>query len=101
MVCDKCQGKLSKVIVPDKWKDGATNTVASGGIRAGKTNKLLAAKNKSSSAQWVPTERRCRICKSKVMAQMNFCNDCAHSKGICAMCGKRSVDTSQHKMSLT
>jgi len=26
MVCDKCQTKLGKVIVPDKWKDGARNT---------------------------------------------------------------------------
>jgi len=29
MVCDKCQAKLGKVIVPDKWKDGARNTTGS------------------------------------------------------------------------
>jgi hypothetical protein len=26
MVCDKCTDRLSKVCVPDKWKDGAVNT---------------------------------------------------------------------------
>jgi hypothetical protein len=86
--------------VPDKWKDGASNTVASGGVAAGKTNKALSAKKKTAAAQWIPSERRCRICKSKVLAQMNFCNDCAHQKGICAMCGKRAVDVSHHRMSL-
>jgi hypothetical protein len=101
MVCEGCQSKLSKGVVPDKWKDGATNSVASGGVTAGKTNKALAGKKKTAAASWVPSERRCRICKSKVMPQMNFCNDCAHKKGICAMCGKRTVDVSQHKMSLT
>lgn len=81
MVCEGCQSKLTKGVVPDKWKAGATNTVTSGGVAAGKTNKALAAKKKASAAQWVPSERRCRICKSKCLAQMNFCNDCAHSKG--------------------
>lgn len=27
MVCDKCQKKLGTVVVADKWKDGATNTM--------------------------------------------------------------------------
>uniref|UniRef100_M0ZPQ4 Cysteine-rich PDZ-binding protein n=1 Tax=Solanum tuberosum TaxID=4113 RepID=M0ZPQ4_SOLTU len=31
MVCDKCEKKLSKVIVPDKWKEGASNTTEGGG----------------------------------------------------------------------
>jgi len=31
MVCSKCEKKLSKVIVQDKWKDGARNTMESGG----------------------------------------------------------------------
>jgi hypothetical protein len=79
MVCDGCQTKLSKVCVPDKWKEGASNTVASGGVRAGKTNKALAKKR--TGGEWIPSERHCRLCKSKVMAQMNFCNDCAHQKG--------------------
>jgi hypothetical protein len=44
MVCDKCQDRLSKLAVPDvvKKKDSnnGNNTVAGGGVRAGKTNKV-------------------------------------------------------------
>jgi hypothetical protein len=31
MVCDKCEKKLAKLVVQDKWKDGARNTMESGG----------------------------------------------------------------------
>mmetsp|Transcript_23505 Transcript_23505/g.39890 ORF Transcript_23505/g.39890 Transcript_23505/m.39890 type:complete len:104 (+) Transcript_23505:74-385(+) len=103
MVCDSCQVRLSKLAVPDvvKKKDpnNGNNTVAGGGVRAGKTNKALM--RKKASEVWLPSKRACRICKSKIMAQMNYCNDCAHKKGICTMCGRKSVDTSGHKMSLT
>lgn len=37
--------KLSKVIVPDKWKDGARN-VTEGGGRKINENKLLSKKNR-------------------------------------------------------
>lgn len=50
-----------------------------GGIKAGKTNKAL-AKLKANEA-WLPSERNCRLCRSKVLAKMNYCNDCAHVKG--------------------
>lgn len=102
MVCDSCQTKVTKIIVPDKWKEGSRNNVGSSGtggaVKAGKTNKALQL-NKA-SAQWIPNERMCRICKSKVLVQMNFCNNCAHKKGICTMCGKKCVDISNHNMSL-
>jgi len=98
MVCEKCQTKLSQLCVPDKWKDGASNTVSGGGIRAGKSNKML-QKMKPNSL-WIPQNNSCKICKSKVLANMNYCNDCAHVKGICSMCGKKSVNTSAHRMSL-
>ena len=54
MVCESCQSKVSKICVPDKWKDGARNVVGSGSnsLKAGKTNKALAAS--SVSAQWIP-----------------------------------------------
>jgi hypothetical protein len=60
MVCEKCTTKLGKVIVPDKWKDGSRNNLGSssssssggGSIKAGKTNKALAAKKLN--AQWIP-----------------------------------------------
>ncbi|KAK2977275.1 hypothetical protein RJ640_005537 [Escallonia rubra] len=46
MVCEKCEKKLSKVIVPDKWKDGASNTTEGGGRKINE-NKLLSKKSRS------------------------------------------------------
>lgn len=37
--------KLSKVIVPDKWKEGASNTTEGGGRKINE-NKLLSKKNR-------------------------------------------------------
>lgn len=34
MVCDDCEKKLQRVITPDKWKDGARNTLGTPGARA-------------------------------------------------------------------
>ena len=110
MVCESCEKRLkAKVCVPDKWKDGAQNTnelkVGGGskvssatGEKVGKTNKAL--EKLKASETWIPKETICRICKSKTQVNMNFCNDCAHKKGICAMCGKKVVDTSMHKMTV-
>lgn len=97
MVCDSCQTKLSRVIVPDKWKDGARNA-GFGAVKAGKTNKALAAKK--TAAQWIPSDNNCRLCRSKTMKDMHYCNDCAYKKGICTMCGKKVADVSGHKMTL-
>lgn len=50
MVCDKCEEKLSKLVVPDKWTDGARNTTGGkdGGRKIG-GNKLLEKKSRSTS----------------------------------------------------
>jgi len=96
MVCESCQEKLKALACPDKWKDGGSS--GGGKVKAGKTNKALAASKASS--QWIPKECHCRICKTKTLGSLNFCNNCAHKKGICASCGKKTVDTSAHKMSL-
>ncbi|KAL5972632.1 hypothetical protein ACLOJK_039437 [Asimina triloba] len=48
MVCEKCEKKLGKVIVPDKWKEGASNTNESGGRKINE-NKLLSKKNRDFS----------------------------------------------------
>ena len=117
-MCESCEKRLkAKVCVPDKWKDGAQNTndvrglggsdlsngsiakssSASGG-KVGRTNKAL--ERLKASETWVPKKTICRICKSKTQVNMNFCNDCAHKKGICTMCGKKVVDTSMHKMTV-
>jgi hypothetical protein len=66
-------------------------------VKAGKTNKALAALKQSA---YIPSRSICRICKSKIQNGY-YCNDCAHKKGICTMCGKKAVDVSKHKMSLT
>ncbi|XP_043800847.1 cysteine-rich PDZ-binding protein isoform X2 [Apis laboriosa] len=44
MVCEKCEKKLGKVITPDPWKNGARNTVESGGRKVGENKALSAGK---------------------------------------------------------
>jgi hypothetical protein len=44
MVCETCQKKLDKVICPDVWKDGASNTNEGG--RKINENKLTGANKK-------------------------------------------------------
>ena len=76
MVCDSCQTKVNRIAVPDKWKEGSRHTASSssstarsssgpapvvGGVRPGKTNKLL--NSQKVSAQWLPSESKCMICK--------------------------------------
>ncbi|KAF4523806.1 hypothetical protein B566_EDAN013364 [Ephemera danica] len=88
MVCDKCQNKVGKVITPDPWKSGARNTLESGGRKVGE-NKALT----SSKARFNPYTSKfdtCRICRQKA---------CAYKKGICAMCGKKMMDTKNYKQS--
>jgi len=90
---------LKPVCVPDKWKDGtSTSSSSSSSLKVGKTNKALA--NIKALADLTPKNNICRICKSKVQPLMNYCNDCAHKKGICTMCGKRAVDITKHNMKL-
>ncbi|OQR92062.1 hypothetical protein ACHHYP_04080 [Achlya hypogyna] len=96
MVCGKCEEKLSKLIVPDKWKDGARNTT--GGKDGGRKiaqNSALGKKHR-----FTPMSRACRICKSKVSQNAHYCQDCSYKKGICAMCGRKIADTKMLNMSL-
>ncbi|RLN92164.1 hypothetical protein BBJ28_00016503 [Nothophytophthora sp. Chile5] len=81
MVCEKCEEKLSKLVVPDKWKDGARNTTGGkdGGRAVGKDRSL--AKKKSRVARFSPVERKCRLCKSNVAPKAYYCNQCAYKKG--------------------
>lgn len=44
-VVDAGEKKLAKVIVPDKWKEGAHNTTEGGGRKINE-NKLLSKKNR-------------------------------------------------------
>ncbi|XP_059386918.1 cysteine-rich PDZ-binding protein isoform X3 [Carassius carassius] len=84
MVCEKCEKKLGRVITPDTWKDGARNTTESGGRKLNE-NKML-------------TSKKARICKSSVhQSGSHYCQGCAYKKGICAMCGKKVIDTKNYK----
>ncbi|KAG0500646.1 hypothetical protein HPP92_000718 [Vanilla planifolia] len=66
MVCEKCEKKLSKVIVPDKWKEGASNTTEGGGRKINE-NKLLSKKqsNMLETAQGIAHEIVLNIAQGK------------------------------------
>ncbi|KAK4289841.1 hypothetical protein Pmani_012578 [Petrolisthes manimaculis] len=95
MVCEKCQIKLGKVITPDTWKAGARNTTEGGGRKINE-NKLLTSK-KNRFNPYTTTFAECRICRTKVhQAGSHFCQGCAYKKGICAMCGKKILNTKSY-----
>ncbi|KAK9793486.1 hypothetical protein WJX73_002542 [Symbiochloris irregularis] len=93
MVCTKCEKKLSKVICPDKWKDGSHNNTEGGGRKVNE-NKLI-----GKSKRWQPYAAKCTVCKSALHQQATYCQSCAYSKGVCAMCGKQILDTTAYKQS--
>lgn len=64
MVCEKCEKKLGRVITPDPWKNGARNTVESGGRKVGE-NKALSA-GKARFNPYTAAFVTCRICRQKV-----------------------------------
>ncbi|RWW04914.1 hypothetical protein BHE74_00041615 [Ensete ventricosum] len=125
MVCEKCEKKLAKVIVPDKWKEGASNTTESGGRKINE-NKLLSKKNRSLvSPSFLPSLLRFRYGEETIHQQrvviplispdlielqlpiaalvvdMIFFISCegALARGVCAMCGKQVLDTKLYKQS--
>nr|CAD7261457.1 unnamed protein product [Timema shepardi] len=98
MVCEKCEKKLGRVITPDPWKSGARNTVESGGRKIGE-NKAITG-NKSRFSPYTAKFETCRICRQKVhQVGSHYCQACAYKKGICAMCGKKLLDTKNYKQS--
>ena len=123
MVCEKCEkkGKLGKVITPDPWKAGASNTTKPGGRKVGENKLLTASKNRFNP---LTTEfKKCRICKvspahrsvraftfiltsnlicfqQKVhQVGSHYCQQCAYKKGICAMCGVKVLKTQGYRQS--
>ncbi|XP_071832329.1 cysteine-rich PDZ-binding protein-like isoform X1 [Apostichopus japonicus] len=88
--------KLGKVITPDPWKSGARNTTEGGGRRVGE-NKLLTGK-KARFNPYTKEFKKCRICKQTVhQVGSHYCQACAYKVGICAMCGKKILDTKKYK----
>ncbi|GAA6016338.1 hypothetical protein JCM11491_006822 [Sporobolomyces phaffii] len=128
MVCAKCEKKLSKsssssLACSDVWRSAAGS---SSSTEAGRntTRKLGENKLLSSKARYSPyappaktptgalnkagkagtkesgTIGKCVFCKSTVARpEAMYCQGCAYKKGICSMCAKPILDTSQYKMS--
>eukprot|EP01061_Rhynchopus_euleeides_P009932 TRINITY_DN19264_c0_g1_i1.p3 TRINITY_DN19264_c0_g1~~TRINITY_DN19264_c0_g1_i1.p3 ORF type:complete len:108 (+),score=41.52 TRINITY_DN19264_c0_g1_i1:103-426(+) len=92
MPCDDCNAKRRGVIVGDKWKDGAKNTVGSGGVRVGKTNMALKDPKAERFSPYSKPRMECKGCKKKLMSEAKYCVDCASKKGKCALCGKKIMD---------
>lgn len=91
----KGEKKLGKVITPDPWKTGARNTTEGGGRKVGENKALTAKKNR-----FAPYEgfEKCKICKSVVHQKgSHYCQGCAYKKGICAMCGKKIIETKNYR----
>eukprot|EP00755_Sulcionema_specki_P016595 Sspe_Gene.10474::Locus_3501_Transcript_2_3_Confidence_0.400_Length_2085::g.10474::m.10474 len=91
MPCDDCNKKKGGVVVHDTWKDGALNTMESGGVRAGKTNTVL--KKNANDIRYSPYSFECKSCEKKLPSNSKYCQTCAQKKGRCSMCGKKVFDT--------
>ena len=98
MVCKKCEAKSSQtVICPDVWKEGASNTTYGKANLKINRNALLGKGTRASAAK--PYQRKCKICKQQCNTEGSYyCQACAYSKGICAMCGVKVVDTKMYRM---
>mmetsp|Transcript_15405 Transcript_15405/g.19600 ORF Transcript_15405/g.19600 Transcript_15405/m.19600 type:complete len:117 (-) Transcript_15405:431-781(-) len=114
MVCDKCEKKLTKVVCPEVWK-GEGNTSK----RKINENKILTSQRPSARVSsgpptssvgperrqrkregFNPYARKCKICNGSISLQgAYYCRDCSYKKGICAMCGKKVLDTSSYRQS--
>ncbi|XP_055387096.1 cysteine-rich PDZ-binding protein [Condylostylus longicornis] len=91
MVCEKCEAKLSRIATPEVWKNDSKRKI--------NENKALS----SARAKFNPLGSAllpCRICRQKChQAGSHYCQQCAYKKGICAMCGKKLLNTKNYKQS--
>src|SRR5690606_7173124 len=95
------QKKLDKVICPDVWKDGANNTIESGG-RKKNENKLLGRNRRKMEPYGKKGSMyttKCKLCNEGMKTTGHYCQKCAYKKGICAMCGKKILDTAMYSQS--
>ena len=94
MVCAKCEKKLTKLAAPDTWKEGSRSGGKAAGTKAVGQNKLL-----TNRARFAPYAKKlsCKTCKKALHQDGIYCNACAFQKGLCALCGKQTVDISKHK----
>lgn len=99
MVCTKCEKKLKSLANPDVWRDGGKNSTQYGkaGARAVGQNMLLKHKQKE---RFNPYQNKCKICRSAMSQQGEYCPGCAYKQGVCQMCGKKMVDVSMHNQTM-
>lgn len=97
MVCEKCERALAKgVAAPDPWKDGSRNTNDTG--RKIGENKAL-SKGFATRKHNPYAVSRCIVCGQSVShSGARYCQPCAYSKGVCAVCGKQVLDTRFYAM---
>ncbi|EPZ34833.1 PDZ-binding protein, CRIPT domain-containing protein [Rozella allomycis CSF55] len=96
MVCSKCEKKLPKLATVDTWKQGSRNTIEGGGRKLSE-NKLLRPTSRNT---FMPYQNKCKICKQRVnLEKANYCHSCAYKNGICAICGRKVLDTSLYQQS--
>lgn len=98
MVCEECEAKLSRGACPDPWKSGSrNNNDPSGGKRIGE-NKAL-GKSYAAHRHNPYAKAACSVCKQPVSQNGGkYCQPCAYSKGVCAICGKQVLDTRFYAM---
>uniref|UniRef100_A0AAY4C4L3 Cysteine-rich PDZ-binding protein n=1 Tax=Denticeps clupeoides TaxID=299321 RepID=A0AAY4C4L3_9TELE len=73
-------------------------TLPESGGRKLNENKALTAKKARFDPYGKSGFATCRICKSSVhQSGSHYCQGCAYKKGICAMCGKKVLDTKNYK----
>ncbi|KAI6182622.1 Cysteine-rich PDZ-binding protein [Aphelenchoides bicaudatus] len=96
MVCEKCIGKLTKLATVKK---ASTSTPGSSKAVTNE-NKLLTAKSRFKREK-EKQFRKCRICQRPCHhVEAYYCQDCSYQKGICPMCGRKVLETSEYKQSL-
>ncbi|KAF8365781.1 hypothetical protein PRIPAC_83610, partial [Pristionchus pacificus] len=90
MVCDACQKKLVKIVGVDPYRNKTHNKLQ------GVSKKPIPAQNKliGQNKKTELVTKKCRICKCNChQPGCHYCQNCAYQKGICAMCGKKILDT--------
>ncbi|KAA6394489.1 MAG: putative cysteine-rich PDZ-binding protein [Streblomastix strix] len=85
MVCEQCEKKVQKLSTGELWKEGSRNVIGRGRNIGGDAR---------FTRRFTPFSKKCIICKAQLSQDAKYCARCAHSKGVCAICGKLMEDRS-------
>jgi hypothetical protein len=95
MVCSSCEKKQAKIATPDVVKAADRGRME---VRKVGVNKLLERKAQDKKIQ---STHKCKSCQCSMTSQGKYCTRCAYYAGLCAICGKKTVDNSEHRMGQT